>query len=100
MNVSMRRLVSEEEVKARLDVLALRYGISEHCYDESASESMSEFDALKWVSLCSQRIALSRRGHELPPLVSSPFLGIYKNSPSASTARLRNSTEGLSKLAA
>ncbi len=46
------KLLTEEEVTARLAALAHRYQIPEGCYYDSAADRMSDFDALKWVSLC------------------------------------------------
>ncbi len=100
MSVSKRRLVSEEEVEARLDAIARRNDITKHCYEESASDSMPEFDALKWTSLCSQRRALRQREREALPSVSVSFLRIYKSTSTALTTPLTNTLGGLGKLAA
>jgi hypothetical protein len=50
-NVTCRYL-SKEDVLADLAVLATQYNVPNGCYDESAADQMSEFDALKWLSLC------------------------------------------------
>jgi hypothetical protein len=101
MKLTKRRAVSVDEVMAKLGALARRYQIAGQAYDESASELMSEFDALKWVSLCAQRDALhqretARRGHEIP----SQFLGIYGTTVYSPTVSLENTYDGLNKLAA
>ena len=61
MTVTMRRVVSVEDVTDKLDILARRCGIVNPRYEESEAESMSEFDALEWTSLCFQRSALKQR---------------------------------------
>lgn len=98
-----RRLVSEEEVTSKLDALARRYHIPERCYDESSGEDMSEFDALKWQSLCSQLVALKRRdcktasgGSPVPPR----FRFIYGMRHGSQPRELENSCDNLSELAA
>ena len=58
MIVTRRGVVSVEDATAKLDVLALRCGIEDPRYEESEADSMSEFDALEWICLCSQRVAL------------------------------------------
>ena len=60
MIVTRRRVVSVEDATAKLNALARRCGIVNPRYEESESDSMSEFDALKWTSLCSQRITLQQ----------------------------------------
>ncbi len=45
-------LLTDEELMERLDAIARRNHIPTGCYDESAAEHMSDFDAQKWVSLC------------------------------------------------
>jgi hypothetical protein len=45
------KLLTEEEVMERLIPLARRYHIPDGCYDHSAADRMSDFDALKWASL-------------------------------------------------
>jgi hypothetical protein len=49
-----RRLMSEDEVLERLHALANRYHMANSCFDEAAADHMSDFDALKWLSLCDQ----------------------------------------------
>jgi hypothetical protein len=55
-----RRLLSEEEILAKLAVFAQRYHISRMHYDESVASRMSEFDALKWMSLLDLLNAVKR----------------------------------------
>lgn len=61
MEITKRSVVSVADATARLNVLANRYGIESPQYDEFESGHMSEFDALKWTSLCAQRAALMQR---------------------------------------
>lgn len=96
-----RRLVSVDEVTKRLDALARENHLADHCYEESASESLSEFDAIKWNSLCAQRRALIERESvsinasvELP----SPFVLLYGKV--RSSVHLKNAQGGLGRLAA
>lgn len=56
-----RRLLTENEVRERLVVLASRYNVPVSCCDESAADQMSDFDALKWLSLCDQLKSATRR---------------------------------------
>jgi hypothetical protein len=103
MIITKRRAVSVEEVTKKLNSLAARYRLSRHCYDESASEEMSEFDAIKWVSLCSQRLVLQKRENEIPCRtweVSRQIIGIYGASRPSSSVLLENTNEGLVRLAA
>jgi hypothetical protein len=101
-----RRLVSMEQVTAAMDELANAYGIQGHCYDESAGRGMSEFDALKWVTLCSQRVALRQREYEAMsstwgiPEIPQQFLGIYETNYHSEPVPLENTDESLSELAA
>jgi hypothetical protein len=103
MIITKRRAVSVEDVTARLDALARTYHIQGNCYDESASETMPEFDALKWISLCSQRIALRQREYEAVPRsweVPPRFLTIYETKPCSTSMSLENTSDSLSELAA
>jgi hypothetical protein len=103
MKVHTRRAVSEKEVTAKLDALALEYQLDGHCYEETASESMAEFDALKWNTLCAQRIALRQRKSEAEcsgSKIAAPFLGIYKTTHRSASKPLENTAGRLSKLAA
>jgi hypothetical protein len=102
MRITKRRVVSVGEATAKLDALARRYGIASPCYDESESELMSEFDALKWTSLCSQRIALEQRENEnasrdWPPSI---IWNLYGNKPSSTSMKLENTDDGQLSLAA
>jgi hypothetical protein len=97
---------SVEQATKALDGLASTYGIQGHYYDESAASVMNEFDALKWVTLCSQRAALKQREDEtvlkkwkfleVPPR----FLGIYETTYLCEPVSLENTDESLSELAA
>ncbi len=103
MIITKRRLVSVEEVNRMLDALARRYHIAGQSYDESSAELMSEFDALKWTSLCSQRDALRQRKNEPMPSeweVPSRFLFIYETKDCSSLTSLENTNDGLYELAA
>ena len=61
-----RRILSEQEAVAKLAVLADRYRIQTDCYEKSAADQMSDFDAQKWLSLCEQVKAAKRRRYENP----------------------------------
>lgn len=60
-----RRVLSEDEVAARLAVLAVRYGIPSCFYEEIAADRMSDFDAQKWLSLCDLLKTSRRRRQEV-----------------------------------
>lgn len=103
MMMTQRRVVSVEDATAKLDELARRNGIVNPRYEESEADSMSEFDALKWTSLCSQRIALRGRedettssGWTVPPI----FRGIYGTKPPSTSKKLENTCDGPLRLAA
>jgi hypothetical protein len=109
MIITKRRVVSVDDVTAKLDALARRNHVAAHCYEEAAADSMSEFDALKWTSLCSQRRALLERenhtaasGCEMP----SPFRLVYGTTRrcsangSSTSVQLENQSGGLNDLAA
>ena len=102
MIVTRRRVVSVEDATAKLDILARRCGIADPRYEESEAESMSEFDALKWTSLCSQRIALQQRENENstrdwpPPIIWS----LYGHKFGSASMELENTEEGPLSLAA
>jgi len=109
MNITKRIVVSVEEVTAKLDALARHNRVPGHCYDESAAESMSEFDALKWTALCAQRHALLEREREMPvhdsatPLLFRSFysaVGRCATTGRATSAHLENKNDGLDELAA
>jgi hypothetical protein len=97
-------VVSVEDATAKLDALASRCGIAHPCYQESESDSMSEFDTLQWTSLCSQRIALQQRENEAAlhdREIASPFPGIYWTTLTSTPSHpLENTYDGLNKLAA
>jgi hypothetical protein len=98
-----RRIVSTEQAKAALDELARTYQIDGHCYDESAARLMSEFDALKWTTLCSQHKALQQRecnGRFGEWEVPARILGIYETKYCSKPVWLANTDESLSELAA
>jgi hypothetical protein len=94
-----RRIVSTKQAEAALEELARAYHIDGHCYEESAARLMSEFDALKWTTLCSQRDALQQREYDdrlgewaVPP----QFLDIYETKDYSEPVRLENTDESLS----
>lgn len=102
MIITRRRVVSVEDATAKLDALARRCGITDPRYIESEADSMTEFDALEWICLCSQRSALQKRESETgardwPPPVMQSF---YRHKPSAASAQLENTNEGQLSLAA
>jgi hypothetical protein len=110
MKITKRRQVSVEDVTAELDALAHQNHVAAHCYAESVADSMPEFDALKWTSLCAQRSALIERdndntvasGLEMP----SPFRIVYGATSrgaaagSSTSVQLENQDGGLNDLAA
>jgi hypothetical protein len=102
MKVVMRthRIVSTEQADAALEELARACNVDGPCYDESAAGSMSEFDAMKWTTLCSQRSALQEREYDLRlrewAVVPPQFLGIYETKDYSKPVRLENTDESLS----
>lgn len=103
MIITKRRVVSVEDATAKLDALARRCAITNPCYCESESDSMSEFDALKWNSLCSQRNALLQRENEEISRewkVPSIFQGIYGTKHCSTSKKLENTEDGQLSLAA
>lgn len=104
MAMVKRRVVSVEQVTDMLDKLAEQYQLTNHCYDESAAESItSDFDALTWRSLCAQRAAIHQREMEAAQSrfqIPSPLRGLYESKPDDSPKHLKNSEGRLNKLAA
>jgi hypothetical protein len=101
--ITKRRVISAEEATAKLDALARRHGITNPFYDESEADSMPEFDALKWTSLCSQRVALQQRENETASsgsVIPSRLLGIYRTKHGITAMSLEDTIDGLNKLAA
>jgi hypothetical protein len=104
--IKTRNLGSVDDLTAELNMLARAYGIQGYSYDESAAQVMSEFDALRWVTLCAQRVALRHREYDAMcgdcefPQVPSRFLGIYETKHSAEPVSLENAEESLSEIAA
>jgi hypothetical protein len=101
MIVTRRGVVSVKDATAKLDALAGRCGIANPRYEESEADSMSEFDALEWICLCSQRIALQEREYEntsrdLNAIVRS----LYGHKSGSTSMKLENSDEGQLSLAA
>lgn len=99
MIVTKRRVVSVEDATAKLDILARRCDIANPRYEESEADSMSEFDALKWTSLCSQRIALLQRENSSrywSPLIRS----LYGPKHGSAPMELENMEDGHLSLAA
>ncbi len=103
MKITKRRVVSVEDATTKLDALARRCGIVNPRYEESEADSMSEFDALKWTSLCSQRAALQQRENEtasrdwpMPSILRS----LYGHKPSSTSIKLENTDDGQLSLAA
>ena len=98
MIVTRRGVVSVEDATAKLDALARRCGITNPRYEESEAE----FDALKWISLCSQRIALQQRENEnstrdWPPSI---IRSLYGHKFGSASMKLENTEEGPLSLAA
>jgi hypothetical protein len=58
-----RRLLSEDELLAKMAALAARNNVPRNCYDESAADQMSDFDAQKWLSLCDLLRSVRRPPH-------------------------------------
>ena len=81
-----RRKVSLASVNESIKKLAQKYSISEN--DELKSREMTEFDALDWEHLFSQREALS----------AAAVVSFYGRP--ANGSRLTNKVGGLTKLAA
>ena len=93
MKITKRSVVSVEGATARLDVLAHRYEIVSPRYDEAESDQMSEFDALKWTSLCAQRAALKQREREAATC-DSPAPLFFRNLGEMQTSVKPENAEG------
>ena len=52
MKITKRRVNTVSEVTAKMDALAREASVTNHCYAESAAAGMTEFDALRWRTLC------------------------------------------------
>jgi hypothetical protein len=100
MKITKRRVNSVSEVTAKMDALAREAALVDHCYDESAAESMTEFDALRWKTLCSQRKALLSREEAQGSAMPSSFRLMYGAATHRSSSLLENAVDGLNKLAA
>ena len=102
MIITRRGVVSVEDATAKLDALVRRCRIENPRYEESEADSMSEFDALEWICLCSQRIALQQRENEnatrdWPPSI---IRSLYGNDPGSTSVELENTCDGQLRLAA
>jgi hypothetical protein len=97
-----RRLISEEDAAAKLSLLSRRYDIPNGCYDESAADRMSDFDAQKWLSLCDLRRAAQRRRHNSPAACDIPdsLRSIYGMKAPFHSEELENTSDTLIALAA
>jgi hypothetical protein len=97
------RIITSGQALAALDELARENNIvGQHCYDEAAARSLSEFDAMQWRTLCAQRKALIEREapeREKEVVVPRRFLCIYETKECAVRVSLEN-TESLSEIAA
>jgi hypothetical protein len=94
------KLLNEEDLIERLDVIARRNQVPEGCYEESVAEHMSDFDALKWVSLCDLlRAARDRSGPPVAEYCIPRMLRSMYGLQDASQEELEN-TDDLTKVAA
>jgi hypothetical protein len=94
MKITKRRVVSVEDATAKLDAIARRCNIECPRYEESEADSMSEFDALKWTSLCAQRAALIQRKTEDAPHDMPAFVrAFYGHKSSSTSVKLENTDE-------
>lgn len=103
MIVTKRGVMSVEDATAKLDALARRCGIASPRYEESEADSMSEFDALEWICLCSQRVALQQREKESSPRdcsMPSILRSLYEHKSRTTSVKPENSNEGQLSLAA
>ena len=101
MIITRRGVVSVEDATAKLDALARRCGITYPRYEESEADSMSEFDALEWICLCSQRIALQERENENSSRdLHAIYRSLYGHKPGAAAMKLENTEEEPLSLAA
>jgi hypothetical protein len=66
-----RMVVSEDELEQRLTKLAARYNLPNDYDEESAADQMSDFDAIKWLSLQDQLAAARRKRHSLSVKIAS-----------------------------
>lgn len=97
-----RSLLSEDEVKAGLAALARHYHIPKGCYEESAADQMSDFDAQKWLSLCDQLNAARQRSFSSAVDCAIPvsLRSIYGMKSPFYSRELENSEDSLIDLAA
>jgi hypothetical protein len=100
MIITRRGVVSVEDATAKLDALARRCGIANPRYEESEADSMSEFDALEWICLCSQRVALQQRENENSSRVPPNFQCFYGTKHCSTPKPLVNTDDGQLSLAA
>jgi hypothetical protein len=101
--IKTRRIETAEQATHELDLLARENNLVKHLYDESAAFALSEFDAMKWETLCAQRAMLLARESELRAKafeVPSRFRCIYEAKHSSMLVGLENSEESLSEIAA
>lgn len=63
MKVFMKthKVISSAQASAALNKLAREHGIAGHNYDPAIAHQLSEFDAMKWTTLCAQRSILLER---------------------------------------
>jgi hypothetical protein len=97
MKITKRRVNTVSEVTAEMDALAREASVTDHCYDESAADHMTEFDALRWHTLCAQRRALLAREASVSGWV---IRSLYGSSTQDGPSLLENTEGGLNKLAA
>jgi hypothetical protein len=103
MIVTKREVMSVEDATAKLDALARRWGIDSPRYEESEADSLSEFDALEWICLCSQRVALQQREKENSPRdCSTPSIlrSLYGHNSRATSVKPEDVDEGQLRFAA
>jgi|WetSurMetagenome_2_1015567.scaffolds.fasta_scaffold47508_4 hypothetical protein len=103
MIVTKRGVMSVEDATTKLNALARRCGIASPRYEESEADSLSEFDALEWICLCSQRVALQKRESgnvsrdcQMPEI----FRSLYGHKASSAPVELENTDEGQFRIAA
>ncbi|HEV2646372.1 MAG TPA: hypothetical protein VGU46_08430 [Acidobacteriaceae bacterium] len=98
MKITKRRVNTVSEVTAEMDALAHAASVTDHCYDESAAAHMTEFDALRWRTLCAQRRTLQAR--EGSVVTGWVIPSLYGTNTQDRPSLLENTVGGLNKLAA
>lgn len=104
MKVFMKthKVISSAQASSALDQLARENSITDHNYDPAIAQQLSEFDAMKWTTLCAQRSILLERETVEPVrgwAVPHKLLCFYEVTENIEPVMLENA-ESLSEIAA